>query len=118
MAGERAELSVRDAASGAFAGHIQLMNIVPPLAQGMIGYGLHNRFRGRGFMTRAVRLLADWAYAATPLHRLVAGTAVHNTASQRVLERAGFTREALIKELLPAPGGGRHDDVQWVRLRG
>ncbi|GII61244.1 hypothetical protein Skr01_13290 [Sphaerisporangium krabiense] len=118
LAGERAELSVRDAASGAFAGHIQLMNIVPPLAQGMIGYGLHSRFRGRGFMTRAVRLLADWAYAATPLHRLVAGTAVHNTASQSVLERAGFTREALIKELLPGPGGERHDDVQWVRLRG
>ncbi|MEU9889137.1 GNAT family N-acetyltransferase [Sphaerisporangium sp. NPDC051011] len=117
LSGERAEMSVRDAATGAFAGHIQLMNVVPPLDQAMIGYSLHSRFRGRGFMTRAVNLLAGWAYEATPLYRLVAGTAAVNTASQRVLERAGFTREAVIRALLPAVDGSRHDDIQWVRLR-
>ncbi|GGL17450.1 hypothetical protein Sme01_72040 [Sphaerisporangium melleum] len=116
--GERAELAVRDAATGEFAGHLQLMNIVPPLAQGMIGYSLAGRFRGRGLMTRAVTLLAEWAFACTPLHRLVAGTAPDNVASQRVLERAGFVREAVIKKLLPGPDGTWHDDLQWVRLRG
>ncbi|RCG29850.1 GNAT family N-acetyltransferase [Sphaerisporangium album] len=118
LAGERAEMSVRDAATGAFAGHIQLMQVAPPIGQAMIGYSLLGRFRGRGFMTRAVNLLAEWAYAATPLHRLVAGTATGNTASQRVLQRAGFTREAVIRSLLPAADGTRHDDIQWVRLRG
>ncbi|MEV7967651.1 GNAT family N-acetyltransferase [Sphaerisporangium sp. NPDC088356] len=116
--GERAELSVTDAATGEFAGHIQLMNIVPPLGQAMVGYSLLHRFRGRGFMTRAVNLLAQWAFANTPLHRLVAGTDPANTLSHRVLERAGFAREALIKSLLPGAGGTRSDDLQWVRFRG
>ncbi|MEU8272084.1 GNAT family N-acetyltransferase [Sphaerisporangium sp. NPDC049002] len=116
--GERAELSVRDAATGEFAGHIQLMNIAPPLGQAMVGYSLLRRFRGRGFMTRAVDLLAEWAFANLPLHRLVAGTDPDNTPSHRVLERAGFTREALIRSLLPGPGGVRHDDLQWVRFPG
>ncbi|WP_248963107.1 GNAT family N-acetyltransferase [Sphaerisporangium perillae] len=118
LSGERAELSVRDAGTGEFAGHIQLMNIVPPLGQAMIGYSLARRFRGRGFMTRAVDLLCEWAFASTPLYRIVAGTAPDNVPSHRVLERAGFTQEAVIKSLLPGLDGTRHDDLQWVRLRG
>jgi RimJ/RimL family protein N-acetyltransferase len=116
--GERAELGVRDAGTGEFAGHIQLMNVTPPLGQAMVGYSLLERFRGRGFMTRALNLLSDWAFDNTSLYRLVAGTAPDNPLSQRVLERAGFKREALLKSLLPGPGGTRHDDIQWVRLRG
>ncbi|WP_214410960.1 GNAT family N-acetyltransferase [Sphaerisporangium fuscum] len=118
LAGESVALGVRDAATGEFAGDIQLFNISPLLGQGMIGYGLGSRFRGRGFMTRAVNLLAEWVFTATPLHRLIAGTDPANTASHRVLERAGFTQEAFMKALLPGPDGTRHDDIQWVRMRG
>ena len=117
LSGERAELAIRDAGTGEFAGHIQLTNIAEPIGQGMVGYSLLRRFRGQGFTTRAVTLLAGWALSEVALHRLVAGTATENIASQRVLERAGFTREALLRRLLPGPGGVRHDDVQWVRLR-
>jgi Acetyltransferases, including N-acetylases of ribosomal proteins len=117
LAGERAELAIRDAATGAFAGHVQLVNIAPPLGQAMVGYSVAARYRGRGFATRAVRLLTDWAFAATPLARLVAGTAVENTASQRVLQKAGYTREAVLRGLFPGPDGTRRDDVEWVRLR-
>lgn len=117
LAGEHAELVIRDAATGAFAGQVQLSNIAPPLGQAMVGYGVAAGYRGRGFATRAVRLLAGWAFTATPLARLVAGTAVENVASQRVLEKAGFTREAVLRGLLPAADGTRVDDVQWVLLR-
>ncbi|TYB70200.1 GNAT family N-acetyltransferase [Nonomuraea sp. PA05] len=117
LSGQRAEIAIRDAASGAFAGHIQLMQVVPVLGQAMIGYSLLPAFRGRGFMTRAVRLLADWAFARTALHRIVAGTDVDNTASHAVLERTGFRREGVHKEFLPRPDGTRADDLQWVRTR-
>nr|WP_221475473.1 GNAT family N-acetyltransferase [Sphaerisporangium rubeum] len=117
LSGERAEMAVRDEATGAFAGHIQLMAVNPALGQAMIGYSLAPAHRGRGLMTRAVTLLVGWAFTATPLHRVVAGTAVDNHASHHVLERAGFTREALLKSLLPGPDGTRHDDYQWVRVR-
>lgn len=117
LAGERAEIVIRDEATGAFAGHIQLTNIVPPLGQAMIGYSVGREYRGRGFAPRAVELLVGWAFAATSLARLIAGTAVENTASHRVLEKAGFTREAVMRGLLPGLDGTRHDDIQWVRMR-
>ncbi|WP_204059085.1 GNAT family N-acetyltransferase [Microbispora corallina] len=117
LAGRQAEMAIRDARTGALAGDVQLSNVVPPLDQAMVGYSLHPEFRGRGFTARAVRLLADWAFASTPLRRLVAGTAPGNTASHRVLERAGFTRELLVRGLLPGPDGTRVDDLQWARSR-
>lgn len=115
--GQRVELAIRDAATGEFAGHIQLANVARHLDQAMVGYCLLPAFRGRGFVTRAVRLLVDWAFTATPLHRIIAGTDVTNEASHRVLERAGFTREFTERELFPRPDGTRSDDVSWLRLR-
>ncbi|TMR07699.1 GNAT family N-acetyltransferase [Nonomuraea turkmeniaca] len=117
VSGQRIELAVRDAASGAFAGHVQLTQVAPALGQAMIGYSLLPGFRGRGFMTRAVNLLVEWAFAHTPLHRIVAGTEAGNAASHRVLERAGFQREGVHRELFPKADGGRIDDVAWARLR-
>lgn len=115
--GQRIELAVRDAASGAFAGHLQLRQVVPVVGQAMIGYSLVPAFRGKGYMSRAVGLLTDWAFAHTGLHRIVAGTDVANKASQAVLERAGFRREGVHRELFPRPDGTRADEVVWARLR-
>ncbi|MFC5828571.1 GNAT family N-acetyltransferase [Nonomuraea insulae] len=117
MSGQRVELTLRDAVSGAFAGHLQMMQVAPALGQAMIGYSLVPGFRGRGFMTRAVRLLVDWAFAHTALHRIVAGTDERNTASHAVLERAGFHREGVHRQLLPKPDGTRADDVHWALVR-
>ncbi|GAB3146611.1 GNAT family N-acetyltransferase [Microbispora hainanensis] len=117
LTGQRADIAIRDAATGEFAGEIQLTGVVPPLGQAMLGYSLRPEFRGRGLVTRAVDLLVEWAFASTPLRRIIAGTNPGNTASQRVLERAGFVREHLVKGLLPGPGDTRLDDIQWARTR-
>ncbi len=116
LAGQRAELAVRSAADD-FAGHLQLVDIDPLLGQAMIGYSLSPGHRGRGVMTRAVNLLVGWAFENTSIGRIIAGTAPDNTASHRVLERAGFTRELLVKGLLPGPDGTRVDDLRWARVR-
>ncbi|MFD1543018.1 GNAT family N-acetyltransferase [Nonomuraea guangzhouensis] len=117
VSGQRIELSIKDAVSGEFAGHVQLAQVQPMIGQGMIGYSLMPEFRGRGFMTRAVRLLVDWAFANTPLHRIVAGTDLGNQPSQQVLERAGFVRELTHRELFPKEDGTRSDELEWLRLR-
>nr|WP_189182596.1 GNAT family N-acetyltransferase [Microbispora rosea] len=117
LTGQRADIAIRDAATGEFAGEIQLTGVAPTLGQAMLGYSLHPDFRGRGLVTRAVNLLVEWAFTHTPLRRIIAGTAPGNTASHRVLERAGFTREHLVKGLLPGPDGTWLDDVQWARTR-
>jgi RimJ/RimL family protein N-acetyltransferase len=43
------------------------------------------------------------------VHRIRAYVNVHNVASERVLERTGFTREGVIRSL-PEPGGVRRVD--------
>lgn len=111
LAGEVAECVIEDAATGAFAGHIGLYYQRGP----MLGYALRPEFRGRGFATRAVELISAWAFAHLGIVRLIAGTHLSNEASQRVLERAGFVREAVLKRALPRRDGTRIDNVQFVR---
>ena len=114
--GTRADLVIVDAASDEPAGEIGLFYQEPTTGQGMIGYNMLPAFRGRGFATRAAQLLALWAFAETTIARLIAGALPTNVGSQRVLEKAGFHREAYLRSRLPGPDGTRTDDVQFVLL--
>jgi RimJ/RimL family protein N-acetyltransferase len=82
----------------------------------MIGYSQLPAWRGRGYTTRAAQLLSLWVFAETDVARLIAGTLPTNLGSQRVLEKAGFTREGYLRSRLPGPDGQRIDDVQFVLL--
>ena len=55
-----------------------------------IGYGLREGFCGRGYMTEAVRRLSEWALSQDGVTRVEAETAPENTASRKVLLKAGF----------------------------
>jgi RimJ/RimL family protein N-acetyltransferase len=116
LAGERANLSIRDAESDEYAGEIGLYYLEPPTGQAMIGYSMLPRWRGRGYAARAVRLVAQWAFERVGIARLIAGTAPENIGSQRVLERAGFLREGYQRSRLPGPDGTRIDDVLYALL--
>jgi RimJ/RimL family protein N-acetyltransferase len=116
LAGERADLVITDAASGAVAGDIGLYYQEPRTGQAMVGYTMLPAWRGRGYATRAVRLLARWAFDQAGIVRLIAGTNPDNVASQRVLERAGFRREGYQRERLPGLSGNRVDDLMFALL--
>jgi RimJ/RimL family protein N-acetyltransferase len=116
LAGQRADFTIRDAPTGTYAGEIGLYYWETATQQAMIGYSLDPRWRGRGFTTRAVNIVADWAFTRVGIIRLIAGTAPDNVASHRVLERAGFEREVYHRGRLPGPNGTRIDDIQWVRF--
>jgi RimJ/RimL family protein N-acetyltransferase len=116
LAGDRADLVILESATGARAGEIGLYYQEPPTGQAMIGYSMLPAYRKRGFTSRAAQLLALWVFAETGIARLIAGTLPTNLGSQRVLEKAGFTREAYLRSRLPGPEGTRLDDVQFVLL--
>jgi RimJ/RimL family protein N-acetyltransferase len=116
LAGERADLTIRDAATGAYAGEIGLYFFEPATQQAMIGYSMRRQWRGRGFATRAARLVAGWAFEQGVI-RVVAGAAPDNVASQHVLERAGFVREGYHRARLPGPGTSRIDDIFYALVR-
>lgn len=116
LAGSAARLTIRDRATGTFAGEITLTYHAPLIGEGTIGYAVAPAWRGRGFATRATRLLSRWALIDAGLARLTAGAAPHNLASQRVLEASGFTREGYQRGHLPGPGGGRTDVITYGLL--
>ena len=81
-----------------------------------IGIGLAPRARGRGIGSVAQRLLAEYLFATTAVVRVEASTDVTNTAEQRALERAGFTREGLLRQAQQR-SDGHHDLYSYSLLR-
>ncbi|OJF16097.1 GNAT family N-acetyltransferase [Couchioplanes caeruleus] len=116
LAGDRADLVIVDTATGTPTGEIGLYYQEPGTGQAMIGYSMLAAWRGRGYPTRAAQLLSLWAFAETGIARLIAGALPTNVGSQRVLEKAGFKREAYLRSRLPGAGGRRSDDVQFALL--
>ncbi|MEV8633866.1 GNAT family protein [Streptosporangium sp. NPDC051023] len=62
-----------------------------------VGIALFSEARGQGFGTQAQRLLASYLFAHTQVARVEAVTEVTNLAEQRALEKAGFTREGILR---------------------
>lgn len=74
------------------AGRITLNNVLRgPLQSCFVGYWVARAHAGHGVATEALRQALDVAFGALRLHRVEAFTRVDNHASQRVLERNGFT---------------------------
>jgi RimJ/RimL family protein N-acetyltransferase len=81
-----------------------------------IGIALAPHGRGQGHGSTAQRMLADYLFVTTAINRVEASTDVENVAEQRALERAGFTREGVIRGA-QFRRGGWHDLVGYSRLR-
>jgi len=62
-----------------------------------IGYWLAETYWGRGITVEAIRLISAYAFDTCNLLRLFALPFADNTRSTRVLEKAGYTREALLR---------------------
>jgi RimJ/RimL family protein N-acetyltransferase len=73
--------------------------------------------RGRGIGTQAQLHLVRYLFAHTPVMRIEADTEVENIAEQRALEKAGFTREGVVRGIVFRDGRWR-DCVAYSVLRG
>jgi RimJ/RimL family protein N-acetyltransferase len=62
-----------------------------------IGIALLPQARGKGHGTEAQRQLTRYLFAHTTVHRIEAITATGNIAEQRALEKAGFTKEGVLR---------------------
>jgi len=81
-----------------------------------IGLALLPEHRGHGLGTMAQRLLVDYLLNSTTVHRLEAFTDAENIAEQKALERIGFQREGLMREVVFQNGSWR-DAVIYALLR-
>ena len=86
-------------------GGITLGNIRRGVGQnGMIGYWMGAPYAGQGYMSEALRLLISHAFTKVRLHRLEAACIPSNERSIRLLEKAGFQREGLLRSYLKING--------------
>jgi RimJ/RimL family protein N-acetyltransferase len=81
-----------------------------------IGYFVFPHARGRGVAAAIARMLAEHAFSLG-IERVAAYVNVGNVASERVVERAGFTREGVVRSM-PKPDGRRVDKTLFSLLPG
>lgn len=112
--GQDRHFAITDPAGGQALGVVAL-SLFEDEGLGEVGYWLRREARGRGAATIATRLVARWAFEALGIARLNLTTDPANTPSQRVAERAGFTREGLLRAWTPTPEG-RRDSVMFSLL--
>jgi ribosomal-protein-alanine N-acetyltransferase len=93
-----------------------MTNVIRGPVQGAkLGYWVAHGHDGKGLASRAVGDAVRFAFERARLHRLEAWTLVDNFASQRVLEKNGFTRFGRARGLLLIDGEWR-DHVLFERI--
>ncbi|MCL4857740.1 MAG: GNAT family N-acetyltransferase, partial [Flavobacteriales bacterium] len=91
--------------TGRLVGGITLGHIRHGVAQsGQIGYWMGESHAGKGYMSEAIGLVVSYAFDTLRLHRIEAACIPENTRSIRVLEKAGFRREGLLRSYLRING--------------
>ena len=98
---------IEDTTNGTILGGANLRHFDPMRDTVELGYWLFVEARGRGIATRVVHELVEHSQA-NGIMRVEAHVRIGNTASERVLERAGFEREGVKRRLL-RHGGERVD---------
>lgn len=91
-------LGITDDLSEELAGVIMLRDFEPQHEQAEMSIWLGKDFWGRGLGSKAIRAMCRIGFEEKQLNRIYAYTMVRNIASQRILEKTGFTREGLLRE--------------------
>jgi RimJ/RimL family protein N-acetyltransferase len=107
--------AVTDAVSGRILGSIGV-RFSETGDVGEIGYWMRSDARGRGVMTRALRLAASWAFADGGAARVQLRADVENAASRRVAEKAGFQLEGVLRSAHWNARLGRRQDWAMYSL--
>lgn len=82
-----------------------------------VGIWLLPEHRGKGHGSVAQRMVAAYLFDVTKAERVEASTEFDNIAEQRALEKAGFTREGVLRHAC-FRGGRWRDMVMYSKLRG
>jgi RimJ/RimL family protein N-acetyltransferase len=114
--GAGASFAVLDAAGDHALGSLGIRLADLPDGVAEAGYWTAREARGRGVATRALRLAARWILGHEGIERLQLRTDALNVGSQRVAEKAGFTREGVLRSLHYNPRLGRRVDYVMFSL--
>lgn len=99
---------------GALLGTCAYAHLLPGVGRGHLTYELARRAWGRGLATEAVRAMVAFGHGEAGLHRLEAVVAPEHEASARVLRKAGFAEEGVLRAY--ARWRGRYRDLRMFSI--
>ncbi|MEV6951084.1 GNAT family protein [Streptomyces sp. NPDC051183] len=101
---------------GTLVGGVMFPNFDATTGVCEIGCWLEAAGAGRGLVTRACRVLIDWAFGQRGMSRVEWWVAAGNTRSIAAARRLGMTRDGVLRQRHPYRGL-RHDTEIWSLLR-
>lgn len=104
-------------ADGDFAGTIGLHSIQLSDHCAEVGYWVEKSHREKGIATVALKTILDFALNIAEFRRIEAMADFNNLSSQRVMERAGMIRDALLRNRVTKPNGDQIDMVLYSITR-
>jgi len=81
-----------------------------------VGYWISEAHWGRGFATRALSAISEWAFTEYKLTRVFALVFAYNAPSVRVLEKAGFQCEGVLRRSA-IKNGVILDQLMYAKVR-
>jgi len=96
-------------------GNVGIWRFMKEHYRGELGYVLHPRFQGKGYMLEAFSEVIKYGFETLGLHSLEANVNPFNLPSIKLLERNNFIREAYFRENYFA-NGTFHDTAVYTRL--
>jgi RimJ/RimL family protein N-acetyltransferase len=88
----------KDGSKIGFIVHFHVLHLGTGTKQLEIGYSLVPSERGKGFCSEAVKIMVDYLFLSKDIMRIQAQTDQRNGASQKVLEKAGFKKEGILRK--------------------
>jgi len=80
-----------------------------------LGYFIGEPYWNKGITTRAVNLICEYGFRELDIIRIFSGIFEYNPASQRVLEKCGFEKEAVCKSAV-CKKGKIYNEIRYARV--
>ncbi len=84
--------------------------------RGNVFYGIHPKFRKKGIATKALKIVTRYAFKKYKLKRLEGWCRTFNKASARVMEKAGFKLEGVLRKN-KCKDGKYLNDMVWAIVK-
>lgn len=81
-----------------------------------IGYFIGEPFWNMGIMSKAVDLITEWGFKTLDIVRIYTGVFEFNKASQRVLEKCGFSKEAVFRKSI-CKYDLIYDEIRYAKIK-
>lgn len=103
---------------GKFGGYVSIDNLNQKFFEHRAGIGfcIHPDFRGLGVTTKAAILVTNYAFKKYKLKRMTGWCRTFNKASARVLEKAGYKLEGILRKN-KCRDGKYLNDMIWAQIR-